>query len=131
MNKLLLVIFLLVGGAGCTSRQQEPADLIKLVSPTEFKQLLEKEKGMLLDVRTPGEWKKGHIEGAVHLDIFRDDFEEEIDKLDTNAVYFVYCASGGRSSEAAAMMNKKGFRLIYDMDGGFSKWKNDSLPYEQ
>ena len=58
------------------------------------------------------------IDSAVSKSL--DSFENEISKLDTNITVFVYCASGGRSSEAADMMRKKGFQKIIDLDGGFT-----------
>lgn len=118
---------------GCSQKHSPSAANTQflLLSPKDFAQQLTTEKGILLDVRTPGEWKKGHLKDARHLDIFRDDFENEISKLDTNITVFVYCASGGRSSEAADMMRKKGFQKIIDMDGGFMRWKNEGLPSEQ
>ncbi|HCP92536.1 MAG TPA: rhodanese-like domain-containing protein [Bacteroidetes bacterium] len=119
--------------AGCSQKNSPSATNTQflLLSPKDFAKQLTTEKGILLDVRTPGEWKKGHLKDARHLDIFRDDFEDEISKLDTNITVFVYCASGGRSSEASDMMRKKGFQKIIDMDGGFMRWKNEGLPSEQ
>jgi rhodanese-related sulfurtransferase len=118
---------------GCSQKQSntQGADAIVLAAPKDFAQQIVTEKGILLDVRTPGEWKKGHLKDARHLDIFRDDFESEINKLDTNTTVYVYCASGGRSSEAAELMLKKGFRKVVDMDGGFMRWKSEGLPFEQ
>lgn len=133
IKQLLLSFALLYALTGCSQKQTSSGDVdrIVLVSPKDFAQQLTTEKGILLDVRTPGEWKKGHLKDARHLDIFRDDFETEVSKIDTNTTVFVYCASGGRSAEAAEMMLKKGFHKIIDMDGGFMRWKNEGLPSEQ
>ena len=46
-----------------------------VISPAGFNEKLQKEKGVLIDVRTPGEYKKGHLKGARLLDIFSDNFE--------------------------------------------------------
>lgn len=102
-----------------------------LLSPKEFAAKMQTETGTLIDVRTTSEYKKGHLKSARLLDIFSDQFESEIDKLDKNATYYVYCAKGGRSGEATEMMSKKGFKKVYDMDGGFSKWSAEGLPVEQ
>lgn len=133
MVKNLLFAFLLLSAlAGCSQKkpQTKSDNVIQLLAPKDFAQLLATEKGVLLDVRTPAEWKKGHLKDARHLDIFRDDFESEINKLDTNITVYVYCGSGGRSAEAAEMMQKKGFRKVVDMDGGIRDWKNSGLPVE-
>ena len=65
---------------GCSQKNSPSAANTQflLLSPKDFAQQLTTEKGILLDVRTPGEWKKGHLKDARHLDIFRDDFENEI-----------------------------------------------------
>jgi rhodanese-related sulfurtransferase len=136
LNKILFLLatFSILTACGQASKKVNPIATqpkIVLLSPTEFQQKLNTEKGTLLDVRTPSEFNKGHLKGAQLLDIFNDDFEPRLDKLDKNTTYFVYCGVGGRSSEACEMMNKKGFKLVYDLDGGIQKWKSQNLPVEQ
>ena len=128
---LLFVTFLLAF-IGCSQSQPQTqnSDVVLLVTPKVFSEQLTSEKGILLDVRTPAEWKKGHLKNARHLDLFRDDFEEELTKLDTNATIYVYCAAGGRSAEAAEMLHQKGFHKVVDMDGGFMRWKSEGFPVE-
>ncbi len=102
--------------------------VIEVVDANTFKNTLASKPGTLLDVRTPGEYKKGFIEGARLLDIFSDEFEAELNKLDRNATYYVYCASGGRSAECAEKMQGMGFKKVYDLDGGMGAWRNAGLP---
>ena len=122
--KILFVIISLI----TTSVLQQKH--VQLVSPQVFAEALKKEKGILLDIRTPGEYKKGHLKGSVLMDFFRDDFEKSLDKLDKNKTYFIYCGIGGRSEECGAMMEHKGFKKVYDLDGGISRWKAAGLPVE-
>ncbi|HLP32978.1 MAG TPA: rhodanese-like domain-containing protein [Bacteroidia bacterium] len=98
------------------------------LTPKEMFSQSKKAKAVYLDVRTPQEWTKGHIKSATHLDIFRDDFEAELKKLDKNKTYYVYCAVGGRSGEATVLMSKLGFKHIYNMQGGFKAWEKEGLP---
>ena len=98
------------------------------LTPKEMNTKAAKEKAVYLDVRTPQEWNKGHIAKALHIDIFSDDFEAQLKKLDKNKTYYVYCAVGGRSSEATAVMAKLGFKHIYNMQGGFKAWEREGLP---
>lgn len=124
MQKRFLTILLFVT---CAVYAQSPAP-IKLVSPTEFSETFAKKGGTILDVRTANEVKKGFIKGSVNIDFFGDDFATRIAKLDKTKPIFVYCAVGGRSAEAAELLAKQGFKLVYDLDGGFSRWKQDGLP---
>ncbi len=72
---------------------------------------------IILDVRTKEEFDEKHIAKAINLDLTSSSFEEEIDKLDRNKKYLVYCRSGNRSSMAELIMLKKGFNEVYSVDG--------------
>lgn len=99
-----------------------------LLSAEAFSEQMKKESGILIDVRTASEYKKGYIEGAVLMDIFNDNFDAELAKLDKTKTYYVYCAKGGRSEECTEKMKALKFNRVYDLDGGFSKWVNAGLP---
>jgi len=73
---------------------------------------------VLLDVRTPDEFRSGHIEGATNIDFENTSFDSEIQKLDTAKTYFVYCRSGNRSGQAILIMKKFGVKNIYELKGG-------------
>lgn len=68
-----------------------------------------KDTRMLIDVRTPAEFAGGHLVGAVNIDIQSPDFASQIDALDRNGSYVVYCRSGNRSGMAMAEMLNMGF----------------------
>lgn len=70
-------------------------------------------------MRTPYEFADGHIENARNIDISVPGFEAEIDKLDRDQAIFVYCGVGIRSAKAAAILRKKGFKYVFDLDGGY------------
>lgn len=90
------------------------------VNSIEFKASYFKYRGILLDVRTPLEFAEGHIENSKNIDISASNFESEIDKLDKDQTIFVYCAIGVRSTKAANILRKKGFKHVFDLDGGYS-----------
>jgi phage shock protein E len=94
----------------------------KNVNAAEFAKLIASKAGIILDVRTAPEVKKGAIANSVNIDFFADDFAAQISKLDKNKPVYVYCASGGRSGEAMEMMSKLGFKTIYNLEGGYSAW---------
>lgn len=95
------------------------------ISVDEFEQKLKAtENPQLVDVRTPGEYSEGRLEGAKNIDWNGDSFESEIQKLDKTKPIFVYCLSGGRSSSAADKMKELGFKEVYEMKGGIRAWLN-------
>ncbi len=118
---MLLFAFTLNVSAQNSTKQTVP--IAKNVQTKEFDRLVKEKPGLLLDVRTKGEVAKGAIPNSVNLDIFADNFETEIDKIDKSKPVYVYCASGGRSGEAMEMMKKKGFKEVYNLEGGYTAWK--------
>lgn len=97
----------------------------EIVSQDKFKNLLATAKDyQLVDVRTPKETAKGKInDTAIEIDYFSDNFEEQLATLDKNKPVLVYCEGGYRSGEAAQIMNKLGFKIVYDLEGGYGEWK--------
>lgn len=83
---------------------------------------------VILDVRTQEEFDEGHIEGAVVLDFYRDDFAEALAEFDPDVPYVLYCRSGNRSSGARAIMAELGFASVEDVDGGIVGWEGAGLP---
>jgi len=96
----------------------------QLISQEEFTKIFK--KGIqLLDVRTPQEYQQGYIEGAVLINFFDSDFVTKVSsRFDKNKPLYIYCAVGGRSNKAAKKLIADGFDSIYDLKGGFTKWKN-------
>src|SRR5690606_9280242 len=105
------------------------SDASNLLSAVDFsKKISETEQALVLDVRTPEEFEKGHLENAVNIDWKGDDFNENISKIDTETPVFVYCLSGGRSKAAAEEMRKLGFEQVAELDGGIMQWRAENLP---
>lgn len=83
---------------------------------------------VILDVRTPEEYEKSHIEGSVLINYQSPDFRDEIQKLDKNKTYLVYCRSGMRGAACIDIMMETGFKKIYHIVGGIMGWENCGLP---
>lgn len=92
------------------------------ISAADFKQGLESQKAIVLDVRTPGEIAEGKIVGAVEININDADFLERLNQLDKSMPVYVYCKAGGRSSRAMKMMSENGFSEVNNLDGGITAW---------
>ena len=105
------------------------------IEPKEAFTVLEKNRHnsdfAVLDVRTPEEYNEGHVENALLLNIKSKDFEEELDKLNKDKNYFIYCKSGRRSDKALKLMEKHKFKNVQSIVGGFDKWKSKRLPVEK
>ena len=142
---LILILFsLLVGSSltisGCDYITGEavkiPAltqpQVIKDITSTEAYALIQSNAGnrdfIIIDVRTPEEYTGGHIENVLNIDFNSADFIEQVDKLNRNVTYIVYCHSGNRSAAASNVMAKLGFKDIYNMTGGISAWEAAGLP---
>ena len=98
----------------------------KNITSTQAKKLIEENKNnpdfIILDVRTPGEYRSGYIENAVNIDYKSGNFKEEVNKLDKDNVYLVYCGSGRRAAGSINIMEKLGFNNLYNI-GGVVQWK--------
>lgn len=110
--------------------EKAPAPIKHIDAKAASKLLEEKDKAKLpviLDIRTPTEFNKGHIEKAKNIDYIADTFEEEIAKLDKDKPYLLHCRSGGRSNESLIIFKKLGFRNIYHLDGGIIAWEKEKF----
>jgi thioredoxin 1 len=95
----------------------------------EFAQkITEEEAPLILDVRTPEEFSKGHLENAQNIDFNGADFKTKVANIDKEQAVFVYCLSGGRSASAATQMRADGFKKVYELEGGIMKWRAEKLP---
>lgn len=65
----------------------------------------------VIDVRTAEEFAEGHLQGAVNIDLMSDSFAAKVGALPKDAEYIVYCRSGNRSAQAAAIMRDAGFTV--------------------
>ncbi len=101
---------------------------MKLISVEEMQELSKLEGVQLVDVRTPSEYNDGHIAKSQNIDFWSPEFNQNIDGLDKSKPVIVYCKSGGRSAKCAAKLKEKGFKKIYDLDGGFLKWIFEGMP---
>lgn len=107
------------------------------VTATETYQRLQRgELAVLVDVREPAEWEKGHAPDAVHvprglLEWMADGtyagHEPRLAGCAGGAVV-VMCASGGRSLLAARTLREMGFRDVSSLAGGFADWAGAGLP---
>lgn len=94
MRRIAILTALLLGLVGCsTAADSLPADVT------------------IIDVRTSEEFVSGHLEGAINMDVTAAGFAEALESLDPEDSYAVYCRSGNRSAQAAALMQSAGLTV--------------------
>jgi hydroxyacylglutathione hydrolase len=82
----------------------------------------------IVDVRSPREWKNGHVPGARH--IFLPELRKRIGEIDRSKPTAVYCGSGYRASIATSIMKPAGFEKLWNVPGSWEAWKKARLPVE-
>ena len=122
MKKYFFVVCVLWA---CTGETQKV-----VLSPTEFQlKLKDTPDAILLDVRRPEEIAVERLENSQSI-VFDDSFETKLDDLEQKPL-FVYCASGKRSAKAAAILRGKGYKNVYELEGGLGAWKDAGLTLDQ
>ncbi len=101
------------------------------VEIAEFDKLRKTTSAPVLDVRTPEEFDRGHIPGAINIDMTADDFEAKVKQLDPNQPYLIHCAAGNRSARACKKMETLNFNYLAEMPAGFVGWEKSALPIER
>lgn len=119
MKRIIFILAVTVSLSSCAQKTEKS----KRISQEEFAKLPSKDI-QLVDVRTPEEYKRGSIAGAILINFYDENFIEQMEaKLDKDKPVYVYCAVGGRSSQATKQLYKKGFKKVFDLQGGYNAWK--------
>ena len=121
---------------GCVSTETVPPNqetqVIENITPPEAFALIQDNQNnpdfVIIDVRTPEEFADGHIENAINLDYYSETFQDELNKLDKNKTYLIYCRSGNRSGKALNIMEERNFREVYNVSDGIIAWEAAELP---
>ena len=120
---LLAVLVLLAACRGADDRLLDPRAAYRLIEQNRGGQNF-----LVLDVRTPGEFRRGYIEGAVLMNYYDRDFRERFAALDRDLTILTYCHVGSRSSGVLDLADSLGFRRVFDLRGGIVAWVREGLP---
>lgn len=101
---------------------------IKNVNPTEFKKLIEKNDGILLDVRTLYEFNDEHIKDAYQLNYYAFSFKDNLLLLPKDKPIYVYCKTGYRSNKASEILIQNGYKNVYNLQYGIKDWELKKYP---
>ncbi len=111
-----------LGGAAATlllltSACSSGSEVVEKVDAAEAVEIIDAGEHVVIDVRTPAEFAAGHVDGAENIDVGSATFVNQVEKLDKDEEYVVYCQSGNRSAQAADKMADLGFTEIVDGGG--------------
>lgn len=97
------------------------------IDAEEFQEKRTENPGVVIDVRTNDEYQDGHLAIADHqYDFTNGDFEAQLDDLNKDKTYYLYCRTGNRSGKAARLMKNSGFKSGYNI-GGFEDLKKSGF----
>jgi len=127
MKKIILTLFVFI-----SVLVEGNAQSVQAVDAVKFKELIATTKdAILLDVRTPAEYSRGHIAGSTAIDISDPAFVTRINLLQKDNTILLYCLSGSRSYSAANYMSEHGFKKIYHLQRGLMDWNQRGFALEQ
>lgn len=125
MKKIAIHIFLIIIGLSIIScKAGEENTYVTTLTVDEAKIILaEDPDAVFLDVRTPEEFRDGHVEGAVLINFFDINFKQQVAALDKDKPVYIYCRSGHRSRKAGLILTQMGFKEIFDIEEGYTGWE--------
>ena len=118
----------LEGGISAWINAGKDIETIESISAETFSKRFKNEALNVLDVRKEGEYNSEHLEGDTIQHFALDYINGNMNAIDKNKTYFVYCAGGYRSVIATSILKARGFNNLIDIAGGFEAIKNTDAP---
>ena len=100
------------------------------VGTTEAVRLINREKGLLIDVSEPAEFAAGHPSGARNVPLGNLEGSKDLPGNKTLPLILV-CPTGARAGRAAGLLRKAGYAQVVALSGGVAAWREASLPIEK
>ena len=97
------------------------------IGVAEATQLINRQKGLFLDIRGTSEFERGYIADSKNIPL--SGLNEQLDTIkDLAQPIILVCASGQRAATAGKLMRSHGFSDVYVLKGGVNTWKEAKLP---
>lgn len=128
MRRILAVIAILIGSTALLTGCSSSGGSVESVSAEQFLTATAEPGTVVVDVRTPGEYAAGHVDGAINVDVESPDFGTQIAALAKDTQYAVYCRSGRRSTLATDQMAEAGFTSLVNLQGGVADLQAAGAP---
>jgi rhodanese-related sulfurtransferase len=127
-NNLLLIAVAFVSGAMLIWPLVRRGAGGPWVSTLQATHMINREDALVLDVRLPEEYSRGHILGAKNAPLAELERRlPELAKFKARPV-IVLCESGNRSTNAVGLLRRGGFDRVYNLAGGLAAWQQAGLP---
>jgi rhodanese-related sulfurtransferase len=97
----------------------------KEVAAADYEKRRTRGKAVVLDVRSPEEFAKSHVPGAVNIDINAPGFAEQVSRFDKSKPILVNCHAGSRGAIASAALARLGFKTVCNLEGGLAAWEKE------
>ena len=116
----------LKGGMEALAERQELVETTERVSAVMLaEELGSGDPPVVIDIRAPGEWSAGHVDGSVNVPLSQ--LQERIGEVPRDRRIAVHCAGGYRSSIAASLLRREGFTDLMELAGGITAWEAANL----
>ena len=115
----------LKGGIEAWKKADKQVDVVEGIDADELKNIIEKNKIEIFDVRKPGEYLSEHITEADNTPL--DFINDHMSEFPSNKPFYIHCAGGYRSMIAASILKSRGIHNLIDVKGGFGKIKESGI----
>ena len=102
---------------------------VRQLDVAQLEELSRKDDVLVIDVRAPDEWKRGHLPGAIHIPLAA--LPDRIQELDASIPIVLHCRGGARSSIATSFLQAHGVADVSNLRGGYESWVNSGFPVER
>jgi len=110
------------------SQLRHMASAPKAVSSQMLTNMVNRENGVVIDIRPTGDFNKGHIYGAINIPLSKvKDSIKDLEKYQNTPIIMV-CANGISVAAACSTLKKSGMQQVHKLAGGMSSWVGDNLP---
>ena len=118
------------GGMSAWRAEERPVQRIEPIDPGQLAERLDSdEPPLVLDVRRPSEFERGHIAGSLHIPY--GDLPQRLGELPRDRPIATICKAGARSGLAASILQREGFDpVLHVARGGVGEWQTEGRPVE-
>ncbi len=97
----------------------------KEIKAADYEKQRKSRKAIVLDVRSPEEFARGHVPGAINMDINAPGFAQRAASLSKSKTILVNCHAGSRGAIASAELARLGFKTVCNLEGGLAAWESE------